>query len=206
MPPAPSPPAKSCGSCSLCCKVMRIDELEKPMGAWCPNFKAGVGCAIYADRPASCRGFHCMWLLHPTMPDSVRPDRCKVVLEVDHEGRRILARADPAHPGAWRQEPIYSQLKRWSQEGWRNGRTVLAMVNRQMWFLAPDRDMDLGEVDARSPFFYEQSADGRITVTIMPPLADGEAYDPDKVTAQTRAMTAERVIVSPPSSSTTFRR
>jgi hypothetical protein len=163
---------------------MAIPELEKPMGGWCPNFQPGAGCAVYGSHPPSCQSFKCMWLLNPTMPDSVRPDRSKVVLEVDNNGARILACCDPASPLAWRQEPMYGQLKRWSQAGWREGRTVWAMVNRRMWLIAPNQDVDVGETDPRSPLFYEQAADGSVTVTVLPPLAEGEAYDPAAVTAQ----------------------
>ena len=91
-------PPRTCGSCSLCCKILRIDELEKPMGSWCPHHKAGQGCTIYGSHPQSCRNYQCLWLISPTMPDSVRPDRSKVVLEVDNNGARILARCDPASP------------------------------------------------------------------------------------------------------------
>jgi hypothetical protein len=181
--PMPSQQPRTCGSCSLCCKVMAIDELHKPMGVWCPNFKPGQGCSVYGSHPPSCQAFKCLWLVSPTMPDDVRPDRSKVVIDVDNNGDRILARCDPAHPLAWRQEPMYGQLKRWSKRGWREGKTVFAMVNRRMWLIAPDQDIDIGETDPRAPLFYRQAADGFITVTVLPPLEEGETYDPAAVTA-----------------------
>ena len=174
-------PARTCGSCSLCCKVLKIEELQKPMGAWCPNFKAGSGCSVYGAHPPSCQTFQCLWLISPTMPDSARPDRCKVVLTIDDGGRRIIARADPAHPGAWRQQPLYGQLKHWAAEGWSKGRTIWAMVGRRMWLVAPGQDVDVGETDERSPLAYEQRPDGTIKVTVLPPLPEGEDYDPAAV-------------------------
>ncbi len=176
-----SPPSKTCGSCSLCCKVMSVDDLGKLQGVWCSYFKKGPGCSIHGSHPLSCQAFQCLWLLSPTMPDAVRPDRSKIVFSLDDEGRRIIARCDPDHPNAWRQPDIYRQLKHWSKDGWGKGRTVWAMINRHMWLIAPDQDVDVGETDPRSPFFYETAPNGRITVTVLPPLAEGEDYDPNAV-------------------------
>jgi hypothetical protein len=161
--------SRACGSCSLCCKVMRIDELQKPMGAWCGHFRAGVGCGIHGSHPHPCQVFQCMWLISPTMPDAVRPDRCKVVLTIDDGGARIVARADPSAPQAWRREPVYGQLKRWATVSWFKDRTLWAMVNRHTWLIAPDRDIDIGETADDDVITYEQALDGAITVTIAPP-------------------------------------
>ena len=48
---------RDCGSCSLCCKILGIAALDKPVGQWCPNCVQGQGCAIYADRLAR-RGYN----------------------------------------------------------------------------------------------------------------------------------------------------
>ena len=55
---------RECGDCTLCCKVMAIEQLAKPASAWCPHCKPGRGCRIYADRPAECRAFSCLWLVN----------------------------------------------------------------------------------------------------------------------------------------------
>jgi hypothetical protein len=39
--------SKQCGDCTLCCKVMAIEMLAKPAGAWCPHCTAKRGCTIY---------------------------------------------------------------------------------------------------------------------------------------------------------------
>lgn len=31
--------ARSCGACTFCCKVMMIEELQKPPGPWCEHRK-----------------------------------------------------------------------------------------------------------------------------------------------------------------------
>jgi hypothetical protein len=171
------PPTKSCGSCSLCCKVLRVDELQKPMGVWCSHFRSGTGCGIHGSHPPSCNNYQCLWILSPTMPDSVRPDRCKVVMSIDDGDRRIIARADPGHPDAWRQQPVYGQLKAWATAYWFKGRSIYAMVGKRMWLITPKEDVDLGEPDERSPIAYEVGPDGHLKVTILPPLGEGEDYD-----------------------------
>src|SRR3569833_40179 len=103
--------ARACGSCTLCCKVMAIDELAKPAGTWCPNCSVGSGCRVYGAHPPSCRAFTCQWLVQPGLPDSYRPDRVKVVLALQEPGPVLVAHCDPATPVAWKREPIYSLLR-----------------------------------------------------------------------------------------------
>jgi hypothetical protein len=145
---------------------MGIDELDKPAGVWCRHFKAGVGCAIHGSHPPTCQAFKCLWLLSPAMPDQVRPDRCKVVLTLEGGDANIVAHADPGDPSAWRREPVHGQLRRWAAHYWFKDRTVWAKVNHHTWLIAPDRDIDLGEVGVHAPVTYEQTPDGTITVSI----------------------------------------
>jgi hypothetical protein len=42
---------RSCGDCTLCCKVMAVEALGKPAGSWCSHCKPGRGCLIYETRP-----------------------------------------------------------------------------------------------------------------------------------------------------------
>ena len=59
---------RACGACSLCCKLLQIDEpeLKKPANEWCRHCRPGKGgCAIYDERPPVCRDFACEWLINP---------------------------------------------------------------------------------------------------------------------------------------------
>ena len=154
----------------MCCKVMSINELSKPVGLWCEHRKPGLGCGIYQDRPASCRAFSCLWLADPTQPHKLRPDLTKVVLYLDTDGRRLVARCDPANPFAWRRDPVYSALKRLARSAWGSGRTVIAVSGDRTWVIAPGEDVDVGELDERTPFSVEEQQDGRVRVTLLPPL------------------------------------
>lgn len=170
----PSAVQRSCGTCSFCCKVMAVEELAKPMGAWCAHRSPGRGCGIHGSHPPSCQGFACQWLLEPAMPHRLRPDQTKVVLTAEAEGARLVANCDPANPAAWRRGPIYDFLKQQARATWGSGRTVLAKAGRRLWLIAPEEDVDLGEVHPRSPLRIEQpSRGGPVKVTVLPPIPQG---------------------------------
>ena len=40
---------RTCGTCTLCCKVMAIAALKKPMNKWCEFCDKGAGCKIYPE-------------------------------------------------------------------------------------------------------------------------------------------------------------
>ena len=50
-------PGKTCGSCTLCCKVVGIAELKKPADVWCGHCNKAKGCRIYDTRPQVCRKY-----------------------------------------------------------------------------------------------------------------------------------------------------
>ena len=162
-------PAKTCGACNFCCKVLEIQELAKPAGVWCPNARPGKGCAIHGSHPASCQAFACQWLIDPGMPDDFRPDRSKVVLRMDVEARRITADCEAANPMAWRREPMYGLLKENARRSWALGYLVIAKVGQKMWLIAPQEDVDLGEVAPGALIRVESSVTGRLKVTAEAP-------------------------------------
>ena len=101
---------RTCGGCTLCCRMLSIHELVKPAHVWCEFCQKGVGCRIYADRPGSCRGFSCTWLVNEWMPESVRPDRCKVVFEGTAGHRTIAALVDPGRPDAYLRHDVQAVI------------------------------------------------------------------------------------------------
>lgn len=77
-------PNRECGECTVCCKVLLIDEpdLQKLPGVMCPNCKPGAGCQIYETRPRACRGFFCGWRVMPELGDELRPDRSGILVRM----------------------------------------------------------------------------------------------------------------------------
>lgn len=115
---------RTCGTCSLCCKLPFVAALNKPIDTWCKHCKPGRGgCSIYADRPQACHGFICGWLADVpdlALGDEWFPARCKMIIaprspphSIGEQG--MLVTVDPAYPNAWRREPYYSRLLEWAQ-------------------------------------------------------------------------------------------
>jgi hypothetical protein len=161
--------ARTCGSCTFCCKIFNVEELGKPAGTWCPHCAIGSGCGAYDSRPASCREFACHWLADEKMPDALRPDRTKVVMTAQMPGPTIIAHCDPATPLAWRKDPIYSFLKNQARLSWGTEITILAKAGDRQWLIAPAEDVDMGDLAPGTPFRIEQGVDGKVKVRLLPP-------------------------------------
>jgi hypothetical protein len=72
---------RTCGTCSLCCKLPYVRELNKSIDTWCKHASPGRGgCLIYPDRPSSCCGFICGWLSGAEIGDEWFPARCKMFI------------------------------------------------------------------------------------------------------------------------------
>jgi hypothetical protein len=104
---------RSCGSCSMCCKFFIIPEVDKKRDEWCQHCRPGKGgCQIYDRRPPICKRFECMWKMCIWLGDEWYPARSKMVLYPGDVA--IMVKVDPSYPNAWRREPYYSQLLKFS--------------------------------------------------------------------------------------------
>jgi hypothetical protein len=129
---------RACGTCTLCCKVMGIVELEKPKGSWCDHAVPGQGCSIYAERPHSCRVFSCLWLLDEGLGEEWKPEKSKLVIVPDTDPRVTKVFVDGASPDAWKREPYYSSLLDFMQRGMAEGRLLFINVGNKNSLLLPD--------------------------------------------------------------------
>jgi len=80
---------RACGSCSACCTVIGVDELEKGMYETCQHL-CEAGCGIYAERPESCQTYQCQWLrgvleVDEAIDTEMRPDACGVIFDYQPE-------------------------------------------------------------------------------------------------------------------------
>ena len=129
-------PARSCGDCGLCCKLMGVTALGKPAGKWCRQFSKSSGCAIYEDRPDDCRVFNCLWLLTGALDESWKPTTAGFVLHSEMGGARLVVECDPARPHDWRHPPYEATLRRWAAA---EGQEVLVFAgSRGVRLGAPD--------------------------------------------------------------------
>jgi hypothetical protein len=94
---------RSCGGCTLCCTLLRVDELPKLGGVPCAQLVAD-GCGIHPRRPAVCRAYRCMWL-QGALDEEDRPDRLGAVLDVAIEAGAPRLRIVEAAPGVFDASP-----------------------------------------------------------------------------------------------------
>jgi hypothetical protein len=133
---------KPCGDCGMCCKLLKIEPLNKPAGAWCQHFANGRGCTIYNDRPPVCRNFQCLWTMRNDLGDGWRPDQAKFMMSFGDGQLFILT--DPRFPHAWRKEPYYSQIRSWSYRSASPFKMVVVHVNERALVVFPEAEVDLG--------------------------------------------------------------
>jgi hypothetical protein len=152
MPILPTPsglvPGRECGSCTLCCKIFRIAEVESAPGEWCKNCAPGKGCMIHAVRPAVCHNYFCSWMFQPGLGPEWKPEKSKIILNVELNGQRLAAHIDPGSPGAWRRSPYYESLKRWSADALMKQQQVSVWIGQHCIVILPDKDIDLGLIAA----------------------------------------------------------
>lgn len=87
---APIIPDRSCGTCTLCCRVLEIQALDKSAGILCRH-NTGTGCGIYLKRPVSSARWHCLWRRISALPDTLRPDRSGVMFSLDSRSHAAKA-------------------------------------------------------------------------------------------------------------------
>ena len=140
-------PSRTCGSCSLCCKLPFIEELEKPSGKWCQHCAPGKGgCTIYPSRPLTCQRFMCLWLTTADLDDRWKPTTAKMVLFLENEGNRIAVHVDPGSANKWREEPYYSRIKHFSEFATDSLAQVVVYINDRAILVLPNKEIDLGTV------------------------------------------------------------
>lgn len=139
-------PERSCGDCTMCCKLIKVDALQKPQGTWCQHCNPGKGCRIYEKRPQECVDFFCGYMTSPQVGEEWKPVHSKIVLLTDVGGKRITAFVDPQRPDAWRAEPYYSTLKKWARLTGAYQKQVRVAVGKRLHIILPDKDTDLGIV------------------------------------------------------------
>ena len=77
--------ARSCGTCSLCCTVLRVDEIGKRAGEDCTHQRGEKGCGIYETRPPICRGYQCLWR-QGGLEEDERPDATGGIVDLETVG------------------------------------------------------------------------------------------------------------------------
>ena len=100
---------RTCGTCTLCCTVLRVDALKKLGGVACAQLRpvaegSAGGCGIYPDRPRICRTYRCLWL-QGGLEEEDRPDRLDAVLDLVSTAGSVRLAVRERVPGAVDQNP-----------------------------------------------------------------------------------------------------
>jgi hypothetical protein len=158
-------PGRSCGSCTLCCKVLHIAEFDKPAGKWCAHCRPGNGCDAHAARPVSCRGFYCEWITSKGLGPEWKPERCKFVLSKTREGN-LTAHVDPGFPNAWRATPYYQNFRIWAAEAVKKTplHVVSVMVAERVTVVLADSEVELGRIAPDEFVQINRDAIGAVSV------------------------------------------
>jgi hypothetical protein len=83
-------------------------------------------------------------MVSPNLDERWRPNRCKIVLRVESDGRLIAAHVDPNDPGAWRREPYFQMLKQFSIEGVDINQRVVVYIKNRVIVVLPNKEVDVG--------------------------------------------------------------
>jgi uncharacterized cysteine cluster protein YcgN (CxxCxxCC family) len=182
----PIVPGRGCGGCALCCKIMRIEELDKPKGAWCRHCAPNrAGCTIYDSRPQECRTFHCAWLTLAQLGPEWQPTRARMVLSFEAQGKRIVVHVDPGTPAAWRADPYLGQIRQWAKAAVDHAGQVVVHVRDRAIVILPNKEVDVGTF-----------APGDFIVVRERATASGRDFDAYKVAAG-EAAAADRTAARP---------
>ena len=145
---------RDCRECSLCCRILGVDEIEKPQNVWCRHCDVGRGCKLYDSRPEECRSFFCGYLTLPMVDEKWFPARSRMVVYPAPEGNRLTVHVDPKRPDAWKQEPHHSELRRWARHVADRDFQVLVCIGKRTIAILPERDLDLGTVEPDERVVY----------------------------------------------------
>jgi len=102
---------RSCGTCSHCCTVLRVDELAKSAGRDCVHQRGRAGCGIYETRPSICRGYKCLWL-QGGLGDDERPDATGGIVDLETRGTGVQLGIREIRPGAYDASPALQAIAR----------------------------------------------------------------------------------------------
>jgi hypothetical protein len=137
---------RKCGSCSLCCKLLDIEDedITKPAHTWCQHCRPGHGgCSIYRQRPLVCRAFACQWLIDGLFGDEWMPTRSKMVLRMKPGPEQMALFVYVDDPAVWRRSPYLDQLRERSAR-----MRVVIRYRDHCTAISPDREVEFCKGEA----------------------------------------------------------
>lgn len=102
-----------CGECTMCCELLEIKWLNKPINTICRHCELNKGCKIHNDIDDECKNFKCLYYQMEKVNINLRPDKCKVIFEKISD-KLIFG---TQHPGFEVTEITKNQVKYFMKEG-----------------------------------------------------------------------------------------
>lgn len=156
-------PGRSCGTCTMCCKLYPVPVMDKPQNVWCRECKPGKGCGIWESRPQFCRDFHCHYILDAQVGEDWKPEVSKFIMNFQ-SNNTMWIKVDPAHKTAWKKEPYYSVLKRWSADFIAAGGYLLVDDGLAAYCVTPSDDVVVSSHGKKVDFHIRTTKVGLTTV------------------------------------------
>jgi hypothetical protein len=177
--PLESPKGRSCGTCSLCCKVFEVPPVNnKPAGKWCSHCTPGRGCSIWTERPQMCRDYYCHWHQDLSLGPEWRPDTAKFILSREPGGIWLSIVVDLAQPNAWRREPYHTKLRKLAERLIESGTNGLMLIEGdKKSIVMPDREVLIGTRTTHANVRFERrivNGAARHEVVFLEPAAQAQ--------------------------------
>jgi hypothetical protein len=150
---------RQCGQCTLCCKLIPVEEINKPKGTWCRFSRSHKGCTLYPKHPLSCKTWSCEWLkgvlhedMYPYTTHCVVDPQMEVLTMQNNDTGQIFQMqalqiwVDPKFPNAWREGRMGEMIKFMAEK--ENTPTIIRTPNN-------DDDFTVG-VDDKGEFFIRK--------------------------------------------------
>lgn len=117
--------ARRCGTCTLCCKLLPVADIQKGANEVCKFQRSAKGCTVYQKKnfPVSCALWSCIWLANDET-DLPRPDHAHYVIDpspeyvelqnLNGEVMRVdvvQVWVDPKYPHAYRDPKLLTWLE-----------------------------------------------------------------------------------------------
>lgn len=131
------PEPRTCGTCTLCCRLPDIDELSKPANAWCSHCVDSKGCTIYENRPQTCRDFLCLWMTDNNLGPEWDPAKAHMMIYT--QGPQMTVLVDPTYPDVWKMEPYGLQLQQWATKIEQTGGYIIVFVGNDVFKVEPQK-------------------------------------------------------------------
>jgi len=86
-------------------------------------------------------------MVSPSLGEEWRPNRSKLVLRAESDGRLIAVHVDPSDPAAWRREPYFRMLKQFAVDGADINQQVIVYIRNRVIAIFPHKEVEVGTMN-----------------------------------------------------------